>query len=88
MDDPTISDNILAKFNAMFEGYSETISKEQYDFCSYWYGYEDVLQPEVMKKLFEFCEKISTHTTLSEMKKIVQKNKYSICRELVLKALE
>lgn len=50
--------DVLDEFAKMFSEYSGEISKEQKEFCNYWFGYDSIRKPNELKHLLEISDKI------------------------------
>lgn len=85
--DNGIPDDTMHAFEKMFEEYNETISKEKYDFCNYWYGYESVMAANELKLLFEFIGKMRLGMSKEKMKKIATQKQFEDIKELLLESI-
>lgn len=68
-------------FERMFEDYDENISREKYEFCNYWYGYDDILQPDELKLFFEYIERLKQNMTRDRMEEIAKEEKFALIFE-------
>lgn len=75
-------------FEKMFESYDEEISREKYDFCNYWYGYDNILQPVELRLLFEYLECLKLNMTREKMRKIAKNKKFAKISEYLNQYLE
>lgn len=77
----------ISKFEKIFSDYDETISKEKYDFCNYWYGYEDVLKKEDLYLLFDYISKINNRMGYEKKMKIAKEKKYRAIQAYLIDCL-
>ena len=72
----------------LFGGYSEEITKEQYDWCNKWGGFDDVKTPEEMRLILEFAQKLGNgKISDARVRRIVSKKKYEPIQKYILPIL-
>lgn len=87
-DDMGVPKHTIEKFESMFAEFTEDISKEQYDFCNYWYGYDDVLSNSHLKLLFMYIAEIRGKTDPEYFKKIASKDQYFQIKDYLLENID
>lgn len=75
-------------FEEVFKDYDEKISRDKYEFCNYWYGYDSVMEPEEMKCFFEFIEHLKYNDKKTKFIKKAGKKRYAVVRERIMRSVE
>ncbi len=83
-----LSDHILMEIENLYKEYSEEVTKAQYEYCKYYYGYDSVLSPEEMSLLFEYLSKIKKSSSEKRMRKIASQEKYSLIYSRLVDCLD
>lgn len=86
--DMGIKSKTMQLFEDVFGDYSDEISKEQYDFCRYWYGYDNIKTPYELNLLFDYISKIDCKLSKEELIKIASQKKYKQVKEMILEGIE
>ncbi len=71
----------------IFEGYSETISQEQYDWCNKWGGFDDVKSPEELALIFDFASALKKRCTKEKCLKLLNKPKYASIKPMLMESV-
>lgn len=85
--DNGIKPGMMQELEDMFSDYSEQITKEQYNFCNYWFGYDDVKKPEELRLLLDYISRIKPKMTKKQLLKIASRKKYSNIKEIIQKGI-
>ena len=78
--DKGMKEDTLAAFETVFEDYNEIISKEKYDFCNFWFGFENTWSKDNLRLLFEYMEELPNDCPKNKMQKVASKKKYAPIR--------
>ena len=85
--DTGMKDATRAAFETTFAEYDETVSKEKYDFCNYWFGFENTWGKENLRLLFEYMGELPNDCPKKKMQIIASKEKYAPIRSVIEDAI-
>lgn len=85
--DNGIRNETMRLFETMFQQYDESISKEKYEFCKYWYGYDSVMQADQLKLLFEYLKKTKIGMSKRKLRKIAFQKRFCGIREQLIRGI-
>lgn len=85
--DFNLNEDTLKFFDELFADYDEQISREKYDICKEWFGYDSVMSAEEMKLLLEFVAKLKVGMNRKRIMNIANKNKFLPIKEKILKTV-
>lgn len=70
--------------------YSDELTSEQYEILDKYFGYSEVLTPEQAKQLLLFSQELEKYRSIDDnkVKIIIKKNKYSLIKPVIEKALQ
>lgn len=81
-------DSAFQQFEELFKDYEDTISKEKYDLCNYYFGYEEIMSPQDLYLLFGFMEELKSVKSQKQILDLASKKKYESIRSRLNEAIE
>lgn len=86
--DMGVKDSTMAKFEKVFEKYEEKITKEKWDFCNYWFGFDDVWAAEDLKLLFDYLGKLNNKMPKEKLRRIANRKRYAPIKERIIESID